>query len=70
LLSWIRLPSTSTNLPILLAGGGFKHGKHLAFDYDDNEPLCNLLLTMRQQMGIEADAFGSSTGRAAGFESK
>ena len=27
----------NTNLPILLAGGGFKHGRHLAFDRFDNE---------------------------------
>jgi len=60
----------STNLPILLAGGGFKHGQHLAFDHDDNPPLCNLFVTMLQQMGIEADAFGSSNGRAMGLESK
>ena len=27
------------NLPILLAGGGFRHGAHLAFDGDNNAPL-------------------------------
>jgi hypothetical protein len=52
----------STNLPILLAGGGMKHGRHLTFDRDDNKPLSNLFVTLLQQMGIEADAFGSSTG--------
>ena len=50
------------NLPILLAGGGLKHGQHLAFPHDNNRPLCNLFVTMLQNMGLESDAFGSSTG--------
>lgn len=57
-----------TNLPILLAGGGFRHGRHLAFDTHHNTPLCNLFVSMLQQFGIEADAFGSSTGRLTGLE--
>lgn len=52
----------NTNLPILLAGGGFRHGQHLAFDRDDNTPLSNLFLSMLHRLGVEADAFGSSTG--------
>jgi hypothetical protein len=51
-----------TNLPVLLAGGGFKHGQHLAFDTLHNKPLCNLFVTMMQNMGIDADRFVSSTG--------
>lgn len=51
----------NSNLPILLAGGGFKHGQHIAFKPDDNQPLCNLYVTMLQRLGIEAVAFGSST---------
>jgi hypothetical protein len=31
------------NLPILLAGGGFKHGRHVAFDANNNARLCNCL---------------------------
>jgi len=54
-----------TNLPILLAGGGLKHGQHLSFDSVQNKPLCNLFVTMLQQMGIEKQAFGSSTGTLA-----
>lgn len=50
-----------TNLPILLAGGGFKHGQHLAFDAKHNVPLCNLFVQMLQKMGQETSAFGSST---------
>lgn len=52
----------NTNLPILLAGGGFHHGQHLAFQRDHNKPLSNLFVTMLQRLGIEADAFGSSSG--------
>jgi hypothetical protein len=52
----------NSNLPILLAGGGLKHGQHLAFPHDNNRPLCNLFVTMLQNMGLETDAFGSSTG--------
>jgi len=51
-----------TNLPILLAGGALKHGQHLAFDNIRNKPLCNLFVTLLQQLGIETDAFGSSSG--------
>ncbi len=57
----------NTNLPILLAGGGFRHGSHLAFDPDDNAPLANLFVSILSRLGIEADAFGSSTGPLAGL---
>ena len=50
------------NLPIILAGGGFKHAGHIAGDRKDNTPLSNLYLTMLHQMGIEAEKFGASTG--------
>ncbi len=50
-----------TNLPILLAGGGLKHGQHLAFGTVQNKPLCNLFISMLQHMGIETVEFGSST---------
>ncbi len=55
------------NLPVVLAGGGFKHGRHLAFDPQDPPPLCNLYVSMLQQLGIEADKFGSSTGTLSGL---
>jgi hypothetical protein len=58
----------NTNLPILLAGGGFRHGSHLAFNPDDNAPLSNLFVSVLQNLGIETDAFGSSTGTLAGLE--
>jgi hypothetical protein len=48
------------NLPIFLAGGGFKHGRYVV--QEKERPLCNLFLTMLHNMGIESDAFGQSTG--------
>ena len=59
---------TVHNLPVLLAGGGFKHGQHLTFDEKNGPPLCNLFVTMLQRMGIEVDRFGSSKGTLTGLE--
>jgi hypothetical protein len=56
------------NLPVLLAGGGYKHGQHLAFDQKQNYPLPNLFVTMLQRLGIETDHFASSTGTMRGLE--
>lgn len=56
------------NMPVLLAGGGFQHGQHLAFDEDNHPPLSNLYVSMLQRLGIEADKFGSSTGTLTGLE--
>lgn len=56
------------NMPVLLAGGGFKHGQHLAFDEDRHPPLCNLFVSMLQRMGMAADKFGSSNGTLTGLE--
>lgn len=53
---------TCENLPIILAGGGFKHQGHVLKDRKDNMPLSNLYVRMLQQIGVETDAFGSSTG--------
>ena len=55
------------NLPILLAGGGFRHGQHLAFNQHNNTPLCNAFVSMLQKMGIESDRFGSSKGTLTGL---
>jgi hypothetical protein len=57
----------NTNLPVLLAGGGFKHGKHIAFDTKKNYPLPNLFVSMLQRLGIEADKFATSTGTMRGL---
>ena len=49
------------NLPILLAGGGYKHGHHVAHDPDNNTPFANLFVPLAQRMGLELEKFGSST---------
>jgi len=58
----------NTNMPILLAGGGFKHGQHLAFDAENNYPLPKLFVSMLQRLGLEIDAFASGTGTMTGLE--
>ncbi|MBC7526232.1 MAG: DUF1552 domain-containing protein, partial [Chthonomonadaceae bacterium] len=58
----------TTNLPVLFAGGGFKHGQHLAFDRERNAPLPNLFVNVLQRFGIESDHFASSTGTLRGLE--
>ena len=50
------------NNPILLAGGGLKHGRYLAHDAKNNTPLCNLFVHMLNQMNLNTDQFASSTG--------
>lgn len=57
----------NTNLPILLAGGGFRHGQHLAFRRDQNTPLCNLYVAMLQRMGLETEQFATSTAALSGI---
>ena len=58
----------TTNLPVLFAGGGFKHGQHLAFDREHNYPLPNLFVSALQRLGIEEDKFATSTGTMRGLE--
>ncbi len=58
----------TTNLPVLFAGGGFKHGQHLVFDRDRNYPLPNLFVNVAQRFGVETDKFASSTGTMRGLE--
>ncbi len=56
------------NLPIIVAGGGFRHGQHLAFDPKKNPPLSNLYVQFLRRLGADVSAFGSSTGTIPGFE--
>lgn len=58
----------NTNLPALLAGGGFRHGQHLAFDQQNNYPLTNLFVSMLQRLGIEANEFSTGRGTFRGLE--
>lgn len=59
---------STRNLPVLFAGGGFRHGQHLAFDRQNPPPLCNLYVSMLQRLGIETDTFGSSSGTLTGLD--
>lgn len=53
---------TVDNLPIILAGGGFKHAGHVGFNRKENYQLSNLYVRMLQQMELETDKFGNSDG--------
>jgi hypothetical protein len=59
---------SNINLPVLLAGGGFKHGQHLAFDTTNNYPLTNLYVTMLQRLGIETSEFSTGKTTLKGLE--
>lgn len=60
---------TNTSLPVILAGGGYEHGRLLSFDPKDSQrpPLTNLFVTMLQEFGVETDTFATSTGTLRGF---
>jgi hypothetical protein len=58
----------SKNMPMILAGGDFKHGQHLAFDKKNNYPLPRLFVSMLQRLGLETDTFASATGTMHGLE--
>ena len=62
---------TNHNLPIVLAGGGWKHGEHRAFPAvgaTGRVPLCNLYLSLLRDFGVDAGRFGTSTGTLRGLE--
>jgi hypothetical protein len=61
---------TNSDLPIILAGGAFKHGeyKQLPGEKRKRIPLCNLYVSMLQQFGVETDQFSTSTGTLTGLE--
>ncbi len=59
---------SNTNLPVLAAGGGFKHGQHLAFDTKNNYNLGNLYVSLLQRIGLPMDKFSSGTGTMRGLE--
>jgi hypothetical protein len=59
---------STTNMPVLIAGGGFRHAGHLAFDRNQNYPLPNLFVSILQRMAIEAGRFASSTGTMSGLD--
>ena len=57
---------TNQNLPLILAGGGWNHGRHI--DAGRKQPLCNLYLSMLQRMGAEQDYFNRSLGTLTDLE--
>ncbi len=59
---------SNVNLPVLLAGGGFKHGQHLSFNKENNYPLANLYISMLQRLGLETDQFSTGKGTLRGLE--
>lgn len=63
---------SNKDLPLLLAGGGFKHGQHLRFEKDKSRgvetPACNLFASMLQRFGMETDSFNTSSGTLTEFE--
>ncbi len=61
---------SNDNLPVLLAGGGFKHAGHLAFNRDKakNQSLTDLYVSMLQRLGIEEGAFSTSTRTMPGLD--
>jgi hypothetical protein len=59
---------SNVNLPVLLAGGGFKHGQHLAFDTKNNYPLSNVFVSMLQRLGIDVGEFSTGKSTMRGLE--
>jgi len=51
---------SNRNLPVMIAGGGMRHGKHTALTKET--PLCNLFVSMMQRSGLEMERFSDSTG--------
>ncbi|PHR90004.1 MAG: hypothetical protein COA78_35545 [Blastopirellula sp.] len=60
---------SNRNLPMIVAGGRFDHGRSLQYTQGapGQQSLCNLYVSIMQKLGIEADKFGPSTGRLTDF---
>ena len=56
--------------PILLAGGGFKHGEHKEYPQEARRrvPLSNLYVSLLQRFGVETERFSMATGTLSGLE--
>jgi hypothetical protein len=62
---------SSRDLPLVLAGGGFRHGKHVVAGGkgNDNARFANLFVQIAHRMDVGIEKFGSSNGRSIkGFE--
>ena len=54
--TWATPAATApATCPILLAGGGMRHGQHVAGDPKNNTPLGKLFVSMLQRFGVETD---------------
>jgi hypothetical protein len=58
---------SNKDLPVLLIGGRFSHGRHLALE-PSTVPLCNLYVSVLNQFGLADKTFGTATGPLAGLE--
>lgn len=58
----------NNNLPVLIAGGGFRHAQHLTLGGQRDYPLPNLFVSVLQRLGLETDTFATSTGTMRGLE--
>jgi len=60
----------NSDLPLILAGGGFRHGDHKEYPAEQRRrvPLCNLYVSMLQRFGLPTDRFSASTGTLTGLE--
>ena len=62
----------NSNLPVIAAGGRFKHGQHLAFDPHDRKtpPLANLFVSHLQHLGLETDSFATGNTTLEGLDTR
>jgi hypothetical protein len=60
----------NTDLPVILAGGGFRHGELKEYPSETRRrvPLCNLYVSMLQRFGLPTDRFSASTSTLTGLE--
>ncbi len=57
------------NLPVLLAGGGFRHGQHLKLDESNNTPLSNCLFRCSNEWDRNRRFWNEFCIRVSGLES-
>lgn len=52
------------DLPVVIAGGGFKHGSHIVAGGAglENKRFSNLFVQIARKMGVDTESFGSSNG--------
>jgi hypothetical protein len=60
---------SNKDLPVLVAGGGFRHGEHKKYPTEPNRrvPLCNLYTSLLQRCGVEIPRFNNASGTLTNF---